>query len=354
MSKAVFCGDVKIGGGAPVSIQSMSNIDTKNVQAVVRQIDELTEAGCDIMRLAVPDMEAAECFGRIKKGVRIPLVADVHFDYRLAIEAIEQGADKVRINPGNIGGKDRVEAVARAAKKRGIPIRIGVNSGSLGKDLIEKYGGITAQALVDSAFRGAEMLEDMDFHDIVFSMKSSNPKLNFEAYRLMAKQSDYPLHIGVTEAGTPSAGKIKSAVGIGGLLLLGIGDTMRVSLTADPKEEIILAKQILESAGLKKSALNIVSCPTCGRTGVNLEMIASSVETALREIAAERESLGKPALKVAIMGCEVNGPGEAKDADLGIACGRGKGALFIKGKVVKTLPEAKLIDELIKAFINFD
>lgn len=354
MTKRVMVGDVAIGGGAPVSIQSMSNIDTKNIKEVSEQIIELADAGCQIMRLAVPDMEAAKAFGEIKKNSPLPLVADIHFDYRLAIAAMENGADKIRINPGNIGSRDNVKKVADMAKERGIPIRVGVNSGSLQKDILEKNGGVTAEGLVESALRNVRMLEDLDFNDIVISLKASDPKMNYDAYMKMSKETDYPLHVGVTEAGTVERGKIKSAVGIGGLLLAGVGDTMRVSLTGNPINEIIAAREILASAGLYSQPINLVSCPTCGRTKVNLENIISRMEKDLAAAGNERSKAGLRPLTVAVMGCEVNGPGEAAGADLGVACGDGRGLLFINGRTVKIVAENEISAAIIDMINNYE
>lgn len=341
MTKQILCGDVKIGGDAPISIQSMTNVNTADVAAAREQIARLTDAGCEIVRLAVPDLEAADAFKELKKTAKVPLVADIHFDYRLALAAIKNGADKIRINPGNIGARENVRKVVDAAKAIGIPVRVGVNSGSLEKDILEKNGGPTAEGLAESALRNVELLEDMGFNDIVISLKSSNVKMNYEAYQIVAKASDYPLHIGVTEAGTLARGKVKSAAGIGALLLSGIGDTMRVSLTADPVEEVIFAKELLQSIGLRETGIDLVSCPTCGRTKVDLERIVNEVERKL-------DLLGNRKLKLAVMGCVVNGPGEAKDADYGVACGDGKGAIFAKGNVLKTVAEYEIADELIR------
>ncbi len=349
MTKKIMCGGVSIGGGAPVSIQSMTNVNTADVAAAKAQIARLQDAGCEIIRLAVPDMEAAAAFSELKKFASVPLVADIHFDYRLALAAIENGADKIRINPGNIGARENVRKVADAAKAAGIPIRVGVNSGSLEKDILEKNGGPTAAGLAESALRNVELLEDMGFNDIVISLKSSNVKMNYDAYRIVSDQSDYPLHIGVTEAGTLARGKVKSAAGIGALLLNGIGDTMRVSLTADPVEEVIFAKELLQSIGLRETGIDLVSCPTCGRTKVDLEKIVSDVE---RKLAPVQEELGDRKLKIAVMGCVVNGPGEATDADLGVACGDGKGLLFAKGQKLHTVNENEIADELIKLINN--
>lgn len=354
MTKQVRVGDVLIGGGAPVSIQSMSNIDTKNVKAVLSQIDILADAGCRIMRLAVPDMEAADAFGEIKKKSKLPLVADIHFDYRLAVAAMKNGADKIRINPGNIGKSENVKAVVDMAKERNIPIRVGVNSGSLQQDILQREGGVNADGLAESALRSVKLLEDFDFDDIVVSLKASDPKMNYEAYMKMSKLVDYPLHIGVTEAGTVERGKIKSAVGIGALLLAGVGDTLRVSLTGDPLNEIITAKSILASAGMYKEPINLVSCPTCGRTKVNLENIIAQMERELASAGKFREQKGLKPLTVAVMGCEVNGPGEAKSADLGVACGNGKGLLFIKGETVKTVPEEEIGKSVIELVKNYE
>lgn len=344
-----------IGGGAPITIQSMTNTDTRNTKATADQIRRLAEAGCDLVRLAIPDLEAAQAFGAIKKELSgksktqggIPMIADIHFDYRLALAAIEQGADKVRINPGNIGSRERVYAVLDSAKIHGIPVRIGVNSGSLSKEIIEKYGGVTAEALAESAMSMIRMVEDSGFDQIVVSLKASDAALNFQAHQIVAEQMDYPLHIGITESGTVSSGKVKSAAGIGALLLSGIGDTMRVSLTGDPREEVLFAKEILKALGMRKSGVNLISCPTCGRTQVNLAVIADQVEKRLVPLEKEMEALGLPALTVAVMGCEVNGPGEARHADLGIACGKGRGALIRKGEVICTVEESQLADALI-------
>ena len=345
MTKKIMCGNVAIGGDAPVSIQSMTNVNTADVAAAKAQIQRLQDAGCEIIRLAVPDMEAAAAFKELKGFASVPLVADIHFDYRLALAAIENGADKIRINPGNIGSIENVRKVADAAKAAGIPIRVGVNSGSLEKDILEKNGGPTAAGLAESALRNVKILEDMGFYDIVISLKSSNVKMNYEAYKIVAEQTDYPLHIGVTEAGTLARGKVKSAAGIGALLLNGIGNTMRVSLTADPVEEVIFAKELLQSIGMRETGIDLVSCPTCGRTKVNLEKIVADVE---RKLAPLQESLGDRKLKIAVMGCVVNGPGEATDADFGVACGDGKGLLFAKGEKLHTVNEAEIADELIK------
>lgn len=344
MKKSVFCGDVKIGGGAPVSIQSMTNTNTAAVNKTLEQIKALEEAGCQIVRLAVPDMDAAHAFREIKRRANVPLVADIHFDYKLALAAIEAGADKIRINPGNIGAEENVRRVVEAAKKQGIPIRVGVNSGSLEKDILAKYGRVTAEGLAESALRNVAMLEKYDFDDIVISLKSSDVKMNFDAYKIVSERSDYPLHIGVTEAGTLARGKVKSAAGIGALLLEGIGDTMRVSLTADPVEEVVFAKELLSAVGLRKDRIEIVSCPTCGRTEVDLQVIADAVEKCVEVL----QDKGVRSLKIAVMGCAVNGPGEARGADIGVACGKGKGVLFAGGEIIRTVKEEDIADEIIK------
>lgn len=340
MTRQICVGGVKIGGGAPVSIQSMTNTPTHDVEATLAQIQALTAAGCEIVRLAVPDMAAARAIGAIKAGSSVPLVADIHFDYQLALEAVRQGIDKVRINPGNIGAPERVKAVAEACMDRSIPIRIGVNGGSLEKRLLEQYGGPTPEALVESGLRQAQMLEQFGFHDICISLKSSSVSTTMKAYRLMSERCDYPLHLGVTEAGTPELGVIKSAAGIGGLLALGIGDTFRVTLTADPVEEIFSAKKILKAVGLRREGPELIACPTCGRTKIDLIPMARRVEDLLRQV-------DKP-ITVAVMGCVVNGPGEARHADVGIAGGQGEGVLFQKGQVVARVPEDRLVDELMK------
>ena len=339
-TKRIMVGSVPVGGGAPVSIQSMLNTRTTDVEGSLAQIRALAAAGCEIARLAVPDMAAAEAFGAICAASPLPLVADIHFDYRLAIRAAENGAAKIRINPGNIGGEDRVRAVVEACGARGIPIRIGVNGGSLEPRLLEKYGRPTPEALVESAFGHIALLEKYDFHDICVSMKSSSVPLMIEAYRLFSERSDYPLHIGVTETGTARMGTIKSAMGIGALLCQGIGDTMRVSLTADPVQEVLTAKDILKAAGLRKTGVNIVACPTCGRTRIDLIGLANQVDQALA-------ACEKP-ITVAVMGCVVNGPGEAREADIGIAGGDGCGILFVRGKQLKKLPYDELLPTLLE------
>ena len=338
MIKQIKVGNVCVGGGAPVSIQSMCNTRTDDVNATVEQIRRLTAAGCEIIRVAVPDMEAAHAVGKIKERIDIPLVVDIHFDYKLALEAVAAGADKVRINPGNIGGEDRVKAVADACRLRGIPIRIGVNGGSLEKGLLAKYGGVCPEAMVESAFGHIRLLNKFDFDDICVSLKSSSVPMTMKAYQLMRTESNYPLHIGVTEAGTVRMGTLKSAVGIGGLLAMGIGDTMRVSLSADPMEEIYAARDILKAAGIRKDGPELVSCPTCGRTKIDLIALAGQVEQRLKDI--------KKPITVAVMGCVVNGPGEASAADCGIAGGVGEGLLFRKGQIIKKVPQDQLVDEL--------
>ena len=338
MTKAIHVGNVTIGGGAPVSIQSMTNTRTDDVEATLAQIRALAAAGCDIVRVAVPDMAAAKAVGRIKENCPLPLVVDIHFDYKLALEAIAAGADKVRINPGNIGGADKVKAVADACSQRGIPIRIGVNGGSLEKELLTKYGRVCPEAMVESAFGHIRLLQQFDFDDICVSLKSSSVPITMKAYQLMSEQSDYPLHIGVTEAGTVRMGTLKSAVGIGGLLALGIGDTMRVSLSADPVQEVYAARDILKAAGIRREGAELVSCPTCGRTRIDLISLANEVEERLKGV-------DKP-ITVAVMGCVVNGPGEASAADCGIAGGVGEGLLFKKGQIIKKVPQDQLVDEL--------
>ena len=341
MTKQILVGGVPIGGGAPVSIQSMLNTKTTDVDGSLRQLRELADAGCQIARLAVPDMDAARGFAEIASASPLPLVADIHFDYRLAIAAAEGGAAKIRINPGNIGGEERVRAVVDVCKEKKIPIRIGVNGGSLDKRLLEKYGHPTPEALVESAFSHIELLEKYGFYDICVSMKSSSVPLMMKAYTLFHAQSDYPLHLGVTETGTEYMGTIKSAMGIGGLLCMGIGDTIRVSLTADPVREVYAAKAILKAAGIRRDGVNIVACPTCGRTRIDLIGLAGRVEEALR-------GCEKP-INVAVMGCIVNGPGEAREADIGIAGGEDCGVLFVKGELKERLP----YDELLPALLRY-
>lgn len=338
MTKVVKIGDRVIGGGNPILIQSMTNTKTEDVAATVAQIQALTAAGCDIIRCAVPTMEAAEALTEIKKQVNIPVVADIHFDYRLALAAIEHGADKIRINPGNIGSTERVRAVVDAAKERGIPIRVGVNSGSLEKDLVEKYHGVTAEGIVESALDKVHLIEDMGYDNLVISIKSSDVMMCVKAHELIATQTDHPLHVGITESGTIISGNIKSSIGLGLILHHGIGDTIRVSLTGDPLEEIKSAKLILRTLGLRKGGVEVVSCPTCGRTRIDLIGLANQVENMVADIPLD--------IKVAVMGCVVNGPGEAKEADIGIAGGIGEGLLIKNGEVYKKVPEGELLEAL--------
>jgi len=338
MTKQINVGGVPVGGGAPVTIQSMTNTRTDDVEGTLRQIGALAAAGCDIVRVAVPDMAAARAVAKIREHSPLPLVVDIHFDYKLALEAIAAGADKVRINPGNIGGEDRVRAVAEACRLRHVPIRIGVNGGSLEKDILAKYGKVCPEAMVESAFGHIRLLNKFDFDDICVSLKSSSVPITMKAYQLMGQKSNYPLHIGVTEAGTVKMGTLKSAVGIGGLLALGVGDTMRVSLSADPVEEVYAARDILKAAGIRRDGAELVSCPTCGRTRIDLISLAGEVEERLKTV-------DKP-ITVAVMGCVVNGPGEAAAADCGIAGGVGEGLLFKKGQIVKKVPQDRLVDEL--------
>ena len=340
MTKQIMVGGVPVGGGAPVTIQSMCNTRTDDVEATVAQILRLEAAGCQIVRVAVPDMAAARAVGAIRERIHIPLVVDIHFDYKLALECVAAGCDKVRINPGNIGGEDRVKAVADACRGRGIPIRIGVNGGSLEKPLLAKYGGVTPEALVESAFGHIELLHKFDFDDICVSLKSSSVPVTVGAYRLMSEKSNYPLHLGVTETGTPRMGVLKSAVGIGGLLAMGVGDTVRVSLSADPVEEVCAARDILKVSGVRREGPELIACPTCGRTRIDLIALANEVEARL-------ESVDKP-ITVAVMGCVVNGPGEASAADVGIAGGDGVGLLFRRGEIVKKVPQEALVDELFE------
>ncbi|RJX16646.1 MAG: flavodoxin-dependent (E)-4-hydroxy-3-methylbut-2-enyl-diphosphate synthase [Ammonifex sp.] len=339
-TRPVSIGGLKIGGGAPVAVQTMTNTDTRDADGTLAQIEECAAFGCELIRVAVPDAEAAAALEKIKKGSPIPLVADIHFDYRLALKALAAGVDGLRLNPGNIGGRDRVQLVAREARDRGVPIRIGVNAGSLERRLLEKYGGATADALVESALNNILLLEEVDFSAIKVSVKAADVPLTVSAYRKLARRVDYPLHVGVTEAGTLRAGLVKSAVGIGVLLADGIGDTIRVSLTAEPRYEVWAAWEILKALGLRRRGVELVSCPTCGRCEIDLIRIATTVEERLQGIVEP--------LKVAVMGCVVNGPGEAREADVGIAGGKGVGLLFRKGEPVRTVPEARLMDELFK------
>ncbi len=345
-TKEVRIGDVLIGGGRPILIQSMTNTKTEDVDATVRQIRALTDAGCDIIRCAVPTMEAAQALGEIKKQISIPLVADIHFDYRLAVAAIENGADKIRINPGNIGGKENVREIVKAAKERTIPIRVGVNSGSLEREIVERDGGVTPEGLVESALRQTAMIEDMGYDNLVISIKASDVMLCVEAHRLLSEKTDHPLHVGITEAGTLFEGSIKSSVGLGIILSEGIGDTIRVSLTGDPLKEVQAAKTILRTLRLRKGGIEVVSCPTCGRTEIDLISLANEVEKMTEDLPLS--------LKVAVMGCVVNGPGEAKEADIGIAGGKGEGLLIKKGKVIRKVPEQDLLAALREELENWE
>ncbi|MBQ8306377.1 MAG: flavodoxin-dependent (E)-4-hydroxy-3-methylbut-2-enyl-diphosphate synthase [Blautia sp.] len=337
-TRVIRIGDRVIGGGNPILIQSMTNTKTEDEEATIAQILALEQAGCDIIRAAVPTMEAAEAIGRIRKGIHIPLVADIHFDYRLAIAAIRNGADKIRINPGNIGGTDRIRAVVEEARAHGIPIRVGVNSGSLEKELVEKYHGVTAEGLVESALDKVRIIEELGYDQLVISIKSSDVLMCARAHELIAEQSDYPLHVGITEAGTLWSGNIKSAIGLGIILYQGIGDTIRVSLTGPPLEEVKAAKRILKTLGLRKGGVEVVSCPTCGRTQIDLIGLANQVETMVQEFPLD--------IKVAVMGCVVNGPGEAKEADLGIAGGSGVGLVIRHGEILRKVPEDQLLEAL--------
>ena len=338
ITKEVHIGNKVIGGNNPILIQSMTNTKTENVEATVEQINRLEQAGCDIIRCAVPTMEAANALAEIKKQIDIPLVADIHFDYKLAIAAMENGADKIRINPGNIGSADRVKAVIDVAKERNIPIRVGVNSGSLEKDLVEKYHGVTAEGIVESALDKVKLIEDMGYDNLVISIKSSDVMMCVKAHELISKQTDYPLHVGITESGTIISGNIKSSIGLGLILGQGIGDTIRVSLTGDPLEEIKSAKLILKTLGLRKGGIEIVSCPTCGRTQIDLIGLANKVENLVTSYPLD--------IKVAVMGCVVNGPGEAKEADLGVAGGKGEGLIIKHGEIFKKVPEDELLAAL--------
>ncbi|MFZ6016727.1 MAG: flavodoxin-dependent (E)-4-hydroxy-3-methylbut-2-enyl-diphosphate synthase [Nitrospirota bacterium] len=338
-TRVIYVGKVPVGGGNPITVQSMTKTNTRDVEATVNQIMSLEAAGCEIIRLAVPDMDAAKALSKIKKSINIPMIADIHFDWRLALEAVKQGVDGLRVNPGNIGAKWKLKDVVNAAKERGIPIRIGVNAGSLEKELLKKYGHPEPEALVESAKRHIEMLEEMDFRDIKVSLKASSVLTTIEAYRQFSERYDYPLHIGVSEAGPPFTGIIKSSVGLGILLSDGIGDTIRVSLTAEPGEEVRVAYGILKALGIREKGAEIISCPTCGRCNIDLKGLATEVESRLRDI-------DKP-ITVAVMGCIVNGPGEAREADFGIAGGKGRGILFRKGKIIRKLKEEELLDALL-------
>lgn len=344
-TKVIRIGNRVIGGGNPILIQSMTNTKTEDVTATINQIQRLSEAGCDIVRCTVPSQEAAKAFAEIKKNISIPLVADIHFDYRLAIAAMEYGADKIRINPGNIGSEERLKAVVQVAKERNIPIRVGVNSGSLEKDIIAKFGKVTAQGLVESAIDKVKRIEDMDYDQMVISIKSSDVMMCVKAHELIAPLTNYPLHVGITEAGTVNAGNIKSALGLGIILNQGIGDTIRVSLTGDPVEEIKSAKIILKTLGYRRGGVEVVSCPTCGRTQIDLIKLANEVETMVAGMNLD--------IKVAVMGCAVNGPGEAKEADIGIAGGRGEGLIIRKGEIIRKVPEDCLLEELKQELLRW-
>lgn len=344
-TKVIHIGNRVIGGGNPILIQSMTNTRTEDVKSTVEQILRLEEVGCEIIRCTVPTMEAAEAVREIKKQIHIPLVADIHFDYRMAIAAIENGADKIRINPGNIGGADKVEAVVKAARERNIPIRVGVNSGSLEKNLVEKYGGVTAEGIVESALDKVRMIENLDYDNLVISIKSSDVMMCVKAHELLAGKTPYPLHVGITESGTVTSGNIKSGIGLGLILSQGIGDTIRVSLTGDPVEEIHSAKIILRTLGLRKGGIEVVSCPTCGRTKIDLISLASQVEKMAADFDLD--------IKVAVMGCVVNGPGEAKEADIGIAGGIGEGLLIKKGEIIRKVPESELLETLRQELLHW-
>ena len=345
-TKEIWIGDVVIGGNHPVAIQSMTNTKTEDIKGTVEQIHRLEAAGCEIVRCTIPTLEAAEALREIKKNIQIPLVADIHFDYRMAIAAIENGADKIRINPGNIGGEERLRAVVDKAKEHEIPIRVGVNSGSLEKTLLEKYGAVTAEGIVESALDKVRMIEEMGYDNLVVSIKSSDVMMCVKAHELIAEQCPYPLHVGITEAGTVYSGNIKSSIGLGIILYEGIGNTIRVSLTGDPSEEIRSAKLILKTLGLRKGGIEVVSCPTCGRTQIDLIGLANQVEKMVQEFPLD--------LKVAVMGCVVNGPGEAREADIGIAGGKGEGLLIKKGEVVKKVKEEELLETLRRELQNWE
>ena len=344
-TKVIKIGNRLIGGGNPIAIQSMTNTKTEDIRGTIEQIQKLENAGCDIIRCTVPNMEAAQAITQIKKEIKIPLVADIHFDYKMAIAAMVNGADKIRINPGNIGSTDRVAAVVKTAKERNIPIRVGVNSGSLEKNLIEKYGGVTAEGIVESALDKVDMIERLDYDNLVISIKSSDVLMCVKAHEILAQKTNYPLHVGITESGTLTSGNIKSALGLGIILNQGIGDTIRVSLTGDPIEEIKSAKIILRTLGLRKGGVEIVSCPTCGRTQIDLIKLANQVEQMVEEFPLD--------IKVAVMGCVVNGPGEAKEADIGIAGGIGEGLLIKKGEIIKKVPEEQLLEALRQELLHW-
>ncbi len=345
-TREVQIGTVKIGAGNPVAIQSMTNTKTEDIIATVEQIRRLEEAGCEIIRCAVPTMEAAQALGEIKRQIHIPLVADIHFDYRLAIAAVENGADKIRINPGNIGSTERIRAVVDCCRERNVPIRVGVNSGSLEKNLLEKYGGVTAEGIVESALDKVAQITDMGYENLVISIKSSDVLMCIRAHEQLAQKTDFPFHVGITESGTVYSGSIKSAIGLGNILYQGIGDTIRVSLTGDPVQEIYAAKLILQTLGLRQGGIQVVSCPTCGRTQIDLITLAGQVEEMVKDFDLD--------IKVAVMGCAVNGPGEAREADIGIAGGIGEGLLIKKGEIVKKVPEGELLDTLRQELLHWD
>lgn len=338
-TKVVYVGNVAIGGDNPIPVQSMTTSDTRDAQATIRQINDLAHVGCDIVRIAVPDMVAAKNIEKIKKATNIPIIADIHFDYRLALESVKQGIDAIRINPGNIGNEEKTRAVVQACKEKNIPIRIGVNSGSLNRKLIEKYGGPTPEAMVESALEHIKILEDLDFYDIAISLKNTNVLKTVEAYTLMSEKVDYPLHLGITEAGGIKKGTIKSSIGIGSLLVAGIGDTLRISLTGDPREEVRVGKEILRSLGLLNDKIKIISCPTCGRCSIDLIKFANEIEERIEDIEKD--------ITVAIMGCAVNGPGEAREADIGVAGGNGVGLIFKKGEILQKIPQDQIVERLI-------
>lgn len=344
-TREIRIGNVRIGGENPIAIQSMTNTKTENIKETVAQIHALQEAGCEIIRSAVPTIEAAQALGEIKEQIRIPLVADIHFDYRLAIAAVEHGADKIRINPGNIGSRERIQAVVDCCKEHQVPIRVGVNSGSLEKELIDKYGGVTAEGLVESALDKTALIKDMGYDNLVISIKSSDVLMCIRAHEIISQKTDYPLHVGITEAGTVYSGSVKSAIGLGNILYQGIGDTVRVSLTGDPVQEIYAAKMILKTLGLREGGISVVSCPTCGRTQIDLIRLATQVEEMVKGFDLD--------IKVAVMGCAVNGPGEAREADIGIAGGIGEGLLIKKGEIVKKVPEAELLETLRQELVNW-